>query len=150
TGADIGDADHHLLQVIGRSFSGSVAGNEGAEVLEIVGHVLGIEGDGGPEITEEVNEDQVGNVVDVTALGFAKDGGEPMHDMSPPAIGIRDVGEVREDNHGEHEQAAGENNRHDAGLVDFERHVVSSAAEYAPSANVLGALHGNPPLSERD
>ena len=58
--------------------------------------------------------------------------------------------QIGEDDHGEHQQAAGENDRHDAGLVDLERHVVLGAAEHAAAANVLGALHRDAPLAERD
>src|SRR5262249_47384670 len=57
---------------------------------------------------------------------------------------------VLEDNHREHQQAAGEDNRHDAGLIYFERHVIARAAEDTAATNVLGALHRNASLAEGD
>ena len=63
-GADVGDADHHLFQVVGRPLARPIAGNERAVVLQVLGHVLRIEGDRRPEVAEEVNQRDVQHVVD--------------------------------------------------------------------------------------
>ena len=49
-----------------------------------------------------------------------------------------------------HQQAAGEDDRHHAGLVDAQRQVLPIAAEHAPAADVLGALRRDAPLALRD
>ena len=43
-------------------------------------------------------------------------------------------------------QAAGEDDRHDAGLVDAQRQELAGAAVDAPAANVLGRLRRDAPL----
>ena len=50
----------------------------------------------------------------------------------------------------EHQQAAGEDDRHHAGLVDPQRQVLPRAAVDPAAADVLGALRGDPPLALRD
>ena len=62
---DVGDAPQDAFEVIGRALAGTIAGNEAAVVFEVVGHVLGVEGDGGPEIAEEVDQDDVQHVVEI-------------------------------------------------------------------------------------
>src|SRR5207249_1627784 len=64
-GTDVGNAHEEPLKVIGGALAGPIAGNETAIVLEIIRRVLGVERDGGPEIAEEINQDDVEHVVDV-------------------------------------------------------------------------------------
>ena len=54
--------------------------------------------------------------------------------------------------HREHQQAAGEDDRHDAGLVDAQRQELARAAVDAPAANVLGGLRRDAalPLGDGD
>ena len=47
---------------------------------------------------------------------------------------------------GNEQQAAGEDDRHDARLIDPQRQVLPRAAVDAAAADVLGALRGNAPL----
>ena len=56
-GPDVGDAHHHPFQVLRRALAGPIAGDEAAVVLQVVGHVLGIEDDGRPEVAEDVDQD---------------------------------------------------------------------------------------------
>src|SRR5262249_39731740 len=116
----------------------TVARNEAAVVLQVVGHVLGIEGNGRPEVAEEVDEGDVEDVVNV-ALPLE---GVVQRDGPAPA----DVLHPAQHQHGDHEEASGEDNRHDAGLVDPQRQVLTGAAVDAAPANVLGRLRRNAPL----
>ena len=50
----------------------------------------------------------------------------------------------------EQQQAAGEDDRHHAGLIDPQRQVLARAAVDAAAADVLGALRGNAPLALGD
>src|SRR5262249_18153055 len=47
----------------------------------------------------------------------------------------------------QHEEAAGEDDRHDARLIDAERQELARAAEDAPAANVLGRLRRDAALA---
>src|SRR6185312_5052720 len=66
--ADVGNAHHHPFEVLGGALAGTMAGDKAAVIFEVVGHVFGIERDRRPEIAEEVDEPDVTDVVDVTAL----------------------------------------------------------------------------------
>ena len=44
-GADVGNTNHYLFQVIGGSFAGAVAGDEGTVVLEVIRKLLRVECD---------------------------------------------------------------------------------------------------------
>ena len=48
------------------------------------------------------------------------------------------------------QQAAGEDHRHDAGLVDAQRQELAGAAVDAPAADVLGRLRRDAPLALGD
>ena len=52
------------FEVVGRALAGTIAGDEAAVVLQVVGHVLRVEGDGRPEVAEEVDQDDVEDVVE--------------------------------------------------------------------------------------
>ncbi len=145
SGTDVGDAHHDLFQIVGRALAGPIAGNERAEALEVFGHVFGIERDGRPEIAEEVDQHDVQQVVDerVAALKCV------VQAAPQRIIRIRLI-QHAEKNRGKHQQAAGENDRHDAGLIDAQRQVLPGAAIHAPAAHMLGALRGNAPLAQRD
>ena len=52
-GADVGDAEHHVFEIIGGALAGAEAGDERAVVAQLVGHFLGLELDGVPEVAEE-------------------------------------------------------------------------------------------------
>ena len=67
----------------------------------------------------------------------------PLHN----AVGIV-AGQALKDERGKHQQAAGEDDRHDAGLIDPQRQILPGAAEDAAAADVLGALRGNAPLAQ--
>ena len=60
---NVRNSHHHLLQIVRRPLPGTIARNECSHVLQIVRHVLGIEHDGSPEVTEEVNQYDVQQVV---------------------------------------------------------------------------------------
>ena len=53
-------------------------------------------------------------------------------------------------NDGKHQQAGGEDDRHDARLVDLQRQVLPGAAEDPPAADVLGRLRRDAPLALGD
>ena len=57
--ADVGNAQHNLFKIVGRTTSGSVTLNKGSVVLQVFRHILRIERNGGPEVTEEVNQSDV-------------------------------------------------------------------------------------------
>ena len=61
-GPHVGNPYHDPFQVVRCSLPGSVTGNEGTVVLQVFRHIFGIERDGRPEITEEIDQ---GNVKDV-------------------------------------------------------------------------------------
>ena len=58
--------------------------------------------------------------------------------------------QATEDHRGEQQQAAGEDDRHDVGLVHPQGQVLPCAAENPTPADVLGALRGNAPLALAD
>ena len=60
------------------------------------------------------------------------------------------AGQPAENQRGEQQQAAGEDDGHDAGLVDPQGQVLPRAAVDAAAADVLGALRGNAPLALAD
>ena len=60
------------------------------------------------------------------------------------------AGQPAEDHHREQQQTAGEDDGHDAGLIDAQRQVLASSAVDPAAADVLGALRGNPPLPLAD
>ena len=68
-GADVGHAHHHLLEVVGRPLARAQARDEAAVVAELVGHLLRLELDGGPEVGEEVDHHDLGHDVDERARG---------------------------------------------------------------------------------
>src|SRR5207245_6582630 len=114
--------------------AGAVAGDEASVILEVIGHILGIEGDRRPEVAEEVDHDDVEDVVDVALAdeGFGKPAG--------PGPARHRLEEGVEHEERQHQQAAGEDDRHDAGLVDAKRQKLAGAAMEAPSPTVFWRL----------
>jgi hypothetical protein len=49
---------------------------------------------------------------------------------------------------GKHQQAAGENDRHDPRLIDPQRQVLARAAIDPPTPYMLGTLRRDPPLPQ--
>ncbi|GIT28776.1 MAG: hypothetical protein Ct9H300mP1_08220 [Planctomycetaceae bacterium] len=62
----LGDPYHDLFEKRGGAFPRAVPGHKAAKILEIAGHVAGIEGDRRPEVAEEIDQPNVADVVDKT------------------------------------------------------------------------------------
>ena len=144
SGADIGDPLHDPLEVVGGPLAWPVAGDERPEVLEVVGHLLRIEGDRGPEVAEEVDQHDVQHVVEQRLS--ASEGIVQGTQHGVAGIGIV---QVLEEHLGKEQQRTGEDNRHHAGLIHPQRQILPGAAVHATAANMLGALRGNPALPLR-
>src|SRR5262245_1359376 len=142
-GPDIGDAHDHFFEVVGGALARPIAGDEAAVVLQVVGHVFGVKGNGSPEVAEEVNQDDVANVVEVT---LALEGGG---EVVGPAV-LKRLGHHPEEKHRDQQEAAGEDHGHDAGLIDAQRQPLLGAAVDAPAAHVLGRLRRDAALSLGD
>lgn len=149
--ADIRNAQHNLLKVIRRAATGAISLDEGAASLEIIRHILGIERDSRPEVAEEVNERDVKNHVG-ERLTSAEDFVSPANEGNPKRrrIGREIRIQIGEKELREKQKAARENDRHDAGLVDAKRQILTASAVDLTPANVLRALRRNTSLSLGD
>src|SRR5262249_55144332 len=135
--SDISDAEHDALEIFSRPFTGPVAGNEAPVVAQVIGHVLWVERQRRPEVAEEVDQRDIADVVNESlAREFMS------YRLRPTAEPLQ----VLENHHGDHQQAAGKNYRHDAGLVEPQREVLPLATEYAPATNMASRLRRNAPL----
>ena len=85
-GAHVGDPLHHPLQKVGRALARPVAGDEGPKILEIIGHLLGVEGDRRPEVAEEVDQHDIEHVVEKRLAPRERVVQRPQH--GTPRIGI--------------------------------------------------------------
>src|ERR1700690_1719632 len=66
--ADVGDAHHDFFKIIRRALPGPQAGNEAAVIAELVGHLLGLELHGRPEVGEEVEHRAFTENIDVSPV----------------------------------------------------------------------------------
>src|SRR6185369_11216786 len=125
-GARKGDPAEHVAQIVGGGFAGPDAGNEAAELLHLVGTLVGVERDRHVEVREEDDQPEVDG--DVYRVGGVRQivGDEP----GPPAVGrvrvsaryqlgdqVRDVDQRRR-----------EDDRDNARLVDLQRQIRRRAA----------------------
>src|SRR5439155_26159707 len=147
-GADVGDAHHYLLQVIRGAFAGTQPGDEAAVVAQLVGHFLGLELHGGPEVGEEIDHDDFGH--DVEEAGALKLVVEEADDGSDHALrraGGVDVRVEEPQRHSrEKHQRLGEDDGHDAAVIDAQPQVLLRPAVHLAPARVFGLLDGDAAL----
>ncbi len=141
---DISDAHHDLLEISSGACSWSVAWDEATVVFEVFSHVLRVEGDRCPEVTEEVDQADEAEVVDQSAVAEGSGKTSEEGDVREAVI------EEGEEEVGDHQQAGGEDDRHDARLVDAEREELAVATHHASASDVLCGLNRNLTLSLRD
>ena len=115
-----------------------LAGTDAQDVtvvlLEVIGDLHRAEHDGDPEVTETEDEDRVQRVVEAVVAG---------EEVGPVAEEgeRREVGAQRVEQHGrEAHDGAGEDDRHDARVVDLEREVVGLRAVHLTSDHALRVL----------
>ena len=127
--------------MLGRLAAGPDPGDEAAVLLHVVGGVDRVEGDRVVEVGEPDDQQEVGDDVERVAAGA----GEPLHEVGQP-VPVHDRGQQ----HRDVEQAGGEDDRDDAGLVDLEGDVGRLAAVHPPPHHPLGVLHRDPALGLLD
>ena len=148
---DIGDPLHDRFQIFSRPGPRSQAGDKTAIIPKLLGHVLGTEYHRRPEVAEKVDQDDLNE--DIRVLTYHEIGVEKSGEAMPHAAGIglgRGSTQVSEKRRGENHQRTGENDGHDAGMIDPERKVMLAPAERLSAPGVLGLLNWDPPLSNRD
>ena len=146
-GAGEADPDDRPGQVVPRRAAGSDAGDESAVLAQLVGRLVGLEGERRVEVGEADGQQEVEDDVDERwAAG-----------TSP--IAVRDVPrrpstsesrEVRRDLGREEQDADREDDRDDAGLVDAQRQEGRAALVHAPAADAAGVLDRDASLALLD
>src|SRR5699024_9258961 len=130
-GAEHGDLVEHLLDIVARGLARADAGEEAAVLLQVVGDLHGVELDGGVEVAEEDDEqevdDRVGDGVGVEDV------------LHHP--GILPAGHEGADGGGDGRDGGGEDDGHDAGHVHLQRQMGALAAVELAPHDALGVLH---------
>ncbi len=146
-GPDVGDAEHHIFQIIGGPLAGAETRDEGAVITQLVGHFLGLELDGVPEIGEEEDhgaEDdgvEVGAVVDVQ-MEERDDIGEVLVQPACIFAVFRNLAREPVEAHAwEQHKGTGEDDRHDAAVIDAQREILHLATINLPTTHLLGLLN---------
>src|SRR5206468_4304676 len=143
-----GDPAEYISQIVGGGFAGTDPGDEAAELLHLVGTLVGVERDRHVEVREEDDQPEIdGDVHRVGGIGqivadkavpprVARAGAAAADQLSDQ---VRDVDQRRREDH-----------RDNTGLVDLERQIRRRAAVHAPADHALGVLHGNAALALLD
>ncbi len=125
-----------LRMILAGRLAGAEAGDEAAVLLEVVRNLHRVKLDGGVEVAEGDDEQEVEHRVE-HGVRVEEVGHNP---------GIAPAGDEGADGRGQRSYGLCEDYRHDAGHVDLHRQVRALAAvELAPD-DALGVLHGDPAL----
>ena len=138
-----GQARHDKVEEFGGGFTGAYTGHVATVFLEVVRDLNGFEHEGDPEITE--NKDQETKDEVIGELTAPEGVGEFIEEIHP---GI--LPEEVEDLSREHQDGAGKNDGHNAGIIDLERQEGALSAIYLAPDHALGVLHGDFTLGLRD
>src|SRR5207253_2175532 len=120
--------------------------DEAAVVAKLVGHFLGLELHGRPEIGEEINHQHLQQDVEELAIGQLVV--EKVHGAGKPTVagGIDELGQLFDQNAREKHQRLSEDDRHHAAVIDAQRKILPLPAIDAAAARMLGLLNGDAPL----
>jgi hypothetical protein len=121
------------------------ARDEAAVLAELVGRLLGLEGEGRVEVREADHEEEEDDGVERAALA------QPVDDdvgdvLDDPARGAEVGGHLD----GEEEDADGEDDGDDTGLIDAQRQERRATLVHAPTAHAAGVLDGDASLAFLD
>ena len=136
-GAEEGQTGQHAAQVLSRGTAGTEAGHEAAVLLQVVGHLHGVELDGSVEVAEREDQQEVDDRVngagrveelqEVVPAGPLHPGGRHEH-----ADGGGDHGDGLREDDGQH-----------AAEVDLDGDEGGLAAVHLPAHHALGVLDGD-------
>ena len=148
----IRDVKHDLFKVVLRTLARTMTANDRIVPLQVLCHVFRIERNGRPEIAEEVDQHDVEEIVRKHAVMRepAGRGTKPLTKPHRVRIAAERLRKHTEEPRRDHEQGAGENDRHDARLIHFDRQVLTHTAHDAAAADVLRTLGRNTALTKRD
>ena len=140
-GTNVRDPLHDGLEVFSGSGAGPESGDERPVVAELLGHLVRVELHGDPEVAEDEDHEDVDEVV--RELAHLELVAEPLQGGAEESAGPIDIDllfEHAEEHGGEDHEGAGEDDRHDAAVVDTEREVASLPADDLAAPGVLGRL----------
>ena len=125
-----------------------MARNESSRVLHVVADLFWIEDDRGPEVTEEVNHCDVHKVVDHRRRALERC--TQVLKLASEKSSTHAFAHIGQYQWRQHQKTLSKNDRHDAGLVDLQRHVLASSAVHFASAYMFCTLRRDTTLGERD
>ena len=131
-----GDLVEHLADILAGRLAGAEAGDEAAVLLEVVGYLDGGELDGGVEIAERYDEQEVDDGVGHSV--------RIEHVLHEP--GILPAGDKGTDGAGDTCNGLGEDDGHNAGHIHLHRQMRALAAVELAAHDALGVLHRYPAL----
>ena len=134
-GAEEGDLVEHLLDELAGGLARTEAGNVAAVLLQVIGHLNRIELDGGIEISEEDDQQEVND-------GIGNGGGTEV--LGYPAVGVSGK---RGDGGGDGGDGLRKDDGHNAGHVHLHGQVGALAAVHLAAHDPLRVLDGNAALS---
>ena len=130
-GTGQGDARHDRVEILSRLLTRLHTGDETSVLLDVFGHLVGVHRHSRVEIREGDDHEEEHQIVPET-VDVGKRGGE-----SRQALSLSETGNGDRQEH----DGLGEDDRHDAGCIHFQRDVLADATILAVADHTLGILY---------